>query len=82
MSIELRNRIKFEKQGVAQTRLYLQMGITDAKENIDAQEWLIEQDRSQIRRDNARYWWVVNLAFIAAVGAVIAAWPVVKEWLY
>jgi hypothetical protein len=44
-------RKKFEKQGVELTRLYLQMGIVNKDENIDAQAWLAEQDRMNLRKE-------------------------------
>jgi len=81
MAIMPENRKKFESQGVALTRLYLQMGITDRRENIDAQHWLAEQDRKNLRQVNRRYWWMLGFTIIAAVTGSIAAWPIIKEWL-
>jgi len=80
MAIMPENRKKFEKQGVNLTRLYLQMGIIDKQENIDAQRWLEEQDRKNFRQQNWRYWWMLGFTIIAALTGSIAAWPIIKEW--
>jgi hypothetical protein len=63
------------------TRLYLQMGIIDKQENIDAQHWLEEQDRKNLLQENRRYWWMLGFTVIAAVMGSIAAWPIIKEWV-
>jgi hypothetical protein len=56
------------------------MGIIDKQENIDAQRWLAEQDRKNLRQENWRYWWMLGFTIIAAVTGSIAAWPIIKEW--
>jgi hypothetical protein len=80
MAITPEHRKKFEKQGVDLTRLYLQMGIIDKQENIDAQRWLEEQDRNKLRQQNWRYWWMLGFTVVAALTGSIAAWPIIKEW--
>jgi hypothetical protein len=80
MAITPENRKKFERQGVDLTRLYLQMGIIDKQENIDAQHWLAEQDHKNLQQQNRRYWWMLVFTVIAAVMGSIAAWPIIKEW--
>ena len=62
------------------TRLYLQMGIVDKDENIDAQAWLAEQDRMNLQKEKWRYWWTLGFTIIAAVTGSIAAWPIIKDW--
>jgi hypothetical protein len=73
-------RNKFERQGVELTRLHLQMGIVDKDENIDAQAWLAEQDRMNLRKEKWRYWWILGFTIIAAVTGSIAASPIIKDW--
>lgn len=46
-----------------------------SKEVKDALERIQKQNVGQQR-------WMLILTAIAAVGAVIAAWPVVKDWLH
>jgi hypothetical protein len=49
--------------------------------DIEAPEWLKEQEYEQRRRETMRYWFMLVVAIVAAIAAVIAAWPIVKEWL-
>ena len=54
--------------------------------NIPLNEWNGSKDVSdaleRFQKQNARQQkWMLVLTAIAAVGAVIAAWPVVKEWI-
>jgi hypothetical protein len=83
MSVDIKpeNRSKFEKQGIGLTRQSLQMGILDAKENIDAQRWLAEQEHRKGRRENLRFLLMLGATVVAALFAGIAAWPVIKDWL-
>ena len=73
-------RAKFERQGVELTRRYLIRGIADKDETIDAQAWLAEQDRMNLRKEKWRYWWMLGFTIIAAVTGSIAAWPIIKNW--
>jgi hypothetical protein len=81
MSIRPDSRAKFEKQGVFLTQLNLQMGNMDGPEQQEAANWLAEEQRFSDRRDGVRYGLMLCFTIIAAMGAMIAAWPVVKEWL-
>jgi hypothetical protein len=81
MSITPEHRKKFEKQGYDLTRQCLQMGIVDRQENIAAQAWLTEQERKRRRSETWRFWWMLIFTIVAAVGASIAAWPIVKDWV-
>jgi hypothetical protein len=57
--------------------------------NIPLDEWSgskatkeLEKTILRVQEENARpQRWMLILTAVAAVGAVIAAWPVVKEWL-
>lgn len=43
----------------------------------------VREALERIQKENAgQQRWMLALTAIAAVGAVIAAWPVVKEWLH
>jgi hypothetical protein len=41
----------------------------------------VERLRGRKRRDSVRYKWMLAFTIVAAVAALIAAWPVVKDWL-
>lgn len=71
------SRAKFERLGLNFVRQRFGMGNFDGEENVEAQRWMIEADRKQRREQRAMLW----LTLIAAVGAVIAAVPVVQMWL-
>lgn len=53
----------------------------DAHERLDAVKWLAEKEQEISQKEATRYGWMLGFTIIAAVGASIAAWPVVKEWL-
>jgi hypothetical protein len=82
MAILPENRKKFEKDGVGLTRLSLQIRIENRRENLDAQAWLAEQDRSNMRQEKWRYRWMLGFTIIAAVTGSIAAWPIIKDWFH
>jgi hypothetical protein len=71
------SRAKFERLGLDFVRQRFGMGNFDGAENVEAQRWMVEADRKQRREQRVMLW----LTFIAAVGAVIAAVPVVWGWL-
>lgn len=81
MSIRPESRTKFERQGVFLTQLNIQMGNMDGPEQQEAISWLAEEDRNAGWRDKVRYRWMLGFTVVAAAGAVIAAWPVVKDCL-
>lgn len=68
--------------GLAFVRQWLQMGVVDSVENLEVQQWIMEESRRVERKETLRYWGMLVMTFIAAVAAVIAAVPVVKEWLH
>ena len=70
-------RAKFERQGVELTRRYLIRGIADEDETIDAQAWLAEQERMNLRKEK---WLMLGFTIIAAVTGSIAASPIIKDW--
>jgi hypothetical protein len=78
--IQPESRATFEKQGVSLTKMNVQMGNMDGRVQLEALHWIAEQERESTRRDNLRYWSMLFVAVVAALGAVIAAWPVVREW--
>ena len=82
MSIRPESRVKFEKQGVLLIRLNLQMGNMGGPEQQEAISWLAEKERESEKRDNVRYGWMLFFTVVAAVGALIAALPVVRDWLH
>jgi hypothetical protein len=81
MSIRPDSRAKFEKQGVFLTKRNLEMENMDGPEQLEAVSWLAEQERFSKRRDCVQYGLMLLFTIIAAVSAMIAAWPVVKDWL-
>jgi uncharacterized membrane protein len=83
MVIRPESRTKFEKLGLSFVRTDIIMGhtIQDGKENTEAQEWMAEQEQQKRRQESWRYYLLLVFTIIASVGAAIAAWPIVKEWL-
>lgn len=43
--------------------------------------WLIEIDAAAKAKEESRARWTFAVAVVAAVASIIAAWPVVQEWL-
>jgi hypothetical protein len=81
MSVRADIRAKFEKQGVLLTKLNLQMGNMDGPEQQEAVRWIAEQQHASDRRDAIRYRTMLFFTIVAALAALVAAWPTVKEWL-
>ena len=81
MNIRRESRKKFAQRGLPLMRQLLQMGISDQTENVEAQYWIAEQDRKKRWKESWRYWWMLLFTVVAAVGASIAAWPIVKGWM-
>jgi hypothetical protein len=83
MTITPEQRAKFEQLGIEFVRndLALSPIIQDGAESLAALEWMHEQNMRLARRDAVRFWWLLAFTFIAALGASIAAWPVIMEWL-
>ena len=77
MSIRPESRTKFEKQGVGLTLRNLQMGNMDGPETQEAVSWIEEQEHAAHQRDRL----VLIFTIIAAAAALVAAWPIVKEWV-
>jgi hypothetical protein len=46
----------------------------------EVEAWLRDKELTIERRETCRFYVIVVLTFIAAVGAVIAALPVIREW--
>ena len=51
-------------------------------EKIEIQNWLAEEDHNARQLEATRFRWMLGFTIVATVGALIAAWPVVKEWLF
>ena len=47
----------------------------------EAEVWLLEQDAARARAENRRYRFILAVAIISAVAAIIAAVPVVTSWI-
>ena len=50
-------------------------------EQLEALQWIAEQERESTARENLRYRLMLSAAVIAALGSAIAAWPIVREWI-
>jgi len=80
--IRIESRRKFEKQGLAKTRQILQRGgIMNPTENVEARNWVVEEEARQQRQGRRHYWWLFGLILLAAVGAVSGVWPILKGWI-
>jgi hypothetical protein len=80
-SIRTESRRRFEKQGLVKMRQALERGITNRAENLEAQNWIVEEEGRQQRQGRRHYWWLLGFIMIAVLGAVAGAWSVVKEWI-
>ena len=91
MAIPDRDRSRYEAIGLTAIRRELEVGnvqyLHGEVQRRQAREWVVEQEaKAQEERENARRLenrrFIASLfvSIIAAVAAVIAAWPVIKEW--
>ena len=54
-------------------------GYGDLKKRY-AERWLAEKDRGEVKRRERWNWATIIVALVAAVAAIVAAWPVVQSW--
>jgi hypothetical protein len=50
-------------------------------ERLAAKEWMAETEAKNARRETLRYGLMVALTALAALGAIIAAVPVICSWI-
>jgi hypothetical protein len=97
MTISDRNRTYFEAIGLADIGRELVVGSVlypgdandrrraEAREWVDEQNAKREQEKREAREREAKTlgWTIagVIVAIVAAVAAIIAAWPVIREWI-
>jgi hypothetical protein len=79
MTIRQGSREKFEKQGHRLTMHHLQLDDMLPDEKNEIVEWLEEKDRETEHLECRRFWLTMIVAFLAALGAWVAAWPVLKS---
>jgi hypothetical protein len=88
MAISSQNRARFEGIGLDAVRHELGVGyvkfLIGDEQRQQAAEWLVEQD-AKAKKDRAfrKRVQIASLivSLVAAIAAVIAAWPVIKDWL-
>jgi hypothetical protein len=71
-------------EDVVRHRLANRMPIGDDADNLPAdlaRAWLAEKAAERRKAENRRYWTVLLVAIVSAVGAVIAAAPVIHDWI-
>jgi hypothetical protein len=83
MAISPENRTRFEAMGVELVRIDLLRAfegtmIARGTDRQQADEWITEQDRKRRRYGCWRDAALLLLTAIAAIGAAIAAWPVIR----
>jgi hypothetical protein len=81
VDIRPESRKKFERLGLAFTVKSLDLRTLTEKQHSEAQHWIVEEGHRIEREERWRYWAMLVLTFIAAVAAIVAAIPVVKDWL-
>jgi hypothetical protein len=81
-------RKAFEKTGPETLRLQLGRNDYAGEYRQEAIKWLLEQDAKAAAIERERFqtmrrWTIIGVvvAAIAAIAALIAAWPVIKEWI-
>ena len=80
MAISHENRVRFEKVGLEVIRMDYVNGSTRVirpENRAEAMEWISEQESKTRSRENGRYRLMLFLTAIAAIGAFIAAAPVI-----
>jgi len=80
MAIRQESREKFEKQGRRLTMHHLQLDNMPSDEKKEIVEWLEEKDRETEHLESIRFRRTMIVAVFAALGAWVAAWPVLKAW--
>jgi hypothetical protein len=81
-----RYRQQLERLGedVVCHRLAHRMPIGDGADNLPydlARAWLAEKATERRKAESRRYWTVLLVAIVSATGAVIAAAPVIHDWI-
>jgi hypothetical protein len=81
-----RYRQHLERLGedVVRYRLASRMPIGDGADNLPydlARAWLAEKATERRKVESRRYWTVLLVAIVSATGAVIAAAPVIHDWI-
>jgi hypothetical protein len=79
MTIRQQSRERFEKQGRRLTMYHLQLDNMSPDEKREIVEWLEEKDRESEQLENWRFWLTMIVAVLAAMGAWVAAWPVLRS---
>jgi hypothetical protein len=74
-------RKAFEMVGPETLRLELARNNYEPEYRRAAIEWLLKQDAKAAAIERGRFWAMLLWTIIAAVAAVIAAWPVVQGWI-
>jgi uncharacterized membrane protein YdbT with pleckstrin-like domain len=81
-------RKAFEKTGPETLRLQLGRSDHTGEYRQEAIKWLLEQDARAATIERERFqtmrrWTIIGVvvAGIAAIAALIAAWPVIKDWI-
>jgi hypothetical protein len=46
-----------------------------------AEDWLRYRDQKEGSKAFRRFWITTGVALVSAIAAIIAAWPVVRDWL-
>jgi hypothetical protein len=92
MAIPDRDRSRYEAIGLTAIRRELEVGnvqyLHGEVQRRQAREWVVEEvakaekETKRARKIEAvRFYAGLLVGIIAAIGAVIAAWPVIKEWI-
>jgi hypothetical protein len=92
MAISKENRMRFEGIGIADVRHELGVGyvkyLIGDDQRSQAVEWVAEQDarveqqkREAKTRESHRFVAGLLVGAVGAFGTMIAAWPVIKQWL-
>jgi hypothetical protein len=45
-----------------------------------AEDWLRYRDEKESKKATRRFWITTTFALVSAIAAMIAAWPVLREW--
>jgi hypothetical protein len=84
MAISAELRARFERAGLELIRMDYVSGshrVIRTENRAQALEWINEQEGLNRTQDKRRYGLMLALTALAALGAVIAAIPVVATWI-
>ena len=64
------------------TRRSFEIANMEGQERLEALEWIAEEEKKASDREKKQYRLMLGFTIVAAIGAVVAAMPVVWGWIH